>query len=161
MRPKGSAAELEKRRRGAIELLKKGLPQKEIARRVGASPGSVHRWKIAWEAGGDEALDARPHHGRPPCLSDRDLKRLEKMLLQGAVAWGYSTELWTLSRVAELIEQEFDVSYHPGHVWRILRRMGWSCQKPERRARERDEGAVQVWRQERWPHIKKRPGRRT
>jgi transposase len=79
------------------------------------------------------------------------------MLLKGATAHGFSTDLWTLPRVAEVIAKTFGVRYHPAHVWKILRGEGWSCQKPERRARERDEEAIQNWRDKRWPHIKKRP----
>jgi transposase len=78
------------------------------------------------------------------------------MMLKGAGAFGFSTDLWTLRRVAELIERTFGVRYHPAHVWKVLRGEGWSCQKPEQRARERDEEAIEKWRTERWPHIKKR-----
>jgi transposase len=82
------------------------------------------------------------------------------MLLQGPRRHGYRTELWTLARVADLIAAKFGVRYHPSAVWHILRAMGWSCQKPERRARERDELAIQRWRQDDWPRIKKRPKNR-
>jgi transposase len=82
------------------------------------------------------------------------------MLLQGPRKHGYSMELWTLARVAQLIAVKFGVEYHPSAVWHILRAMGWSCQKPERRARERDESAIETWRQEQWPDIKKRPKKR-
>ena len=90
-------------------------------------------------------------------MNARQRARLLKLLLKGAVAHGYSTDLWTLPRVAEVIAKTFGVHYHPAHVWKILRGEGWSCQKPERRARERDEEAIDRWRAERWPHIKKRP----
>src|SRR3989304_2212551 len=90
---------------------------------------------------------------RPPA-------KLPNSLLRGARAHGFSTDLWTLPRVAEVIARTSGVRYHPAHVWKILRGEGWSCQKPERRARERDEDAIKQWRAERWPHIKKRsPGR--
>jgi transposase len=79
------------------------------------------------------------------------------LLLKGATAHGFSTDLWTLPRVATVIARTYGVQYHPAHVWKILRGEGWSCQKPERRAKERDELAIQRWRTERWPHIKKRP----
>jgi len=82
---------------------------------------------------------------------------LVRLLSQGPRAHDYSTELWTLKRVAEVIAVNFGVLYTIGHVWKLLRAMGWSCQKPERRARERDEEAIRRWRQEQWPHIKKRP----
>jgi len=89
-------------------------------------------------------------------LTARQRTQLLKLLLKGAMAHGYSTDLWTLPRVAEVIAKTFGVRYHPAHVWKILRGEGWSCQKPERRARERDEETIKQWRADRWPHIKKR-----
>ena len=105
-------------------------------------------------------LAAKPHPGKPSRLTAAQRQRLAKLLLQGARKHGYSTELWTLARVAELIAMKFGVEYHPGHVWHVLRGMGWSSQKPERRARERDEQAVATWRRGDWPRIKKRPKKR-
>jgi transposase len=90
-------------------------------------------------------------------LTDRQRQKLVRILRRGACKNGYTTELWTLQRVAEVIEKHFDVSYHPGHVWRVLGSIGWTSQKPERRARERDEEAIAVWRAGDWPRIKKRP----
>jgi len=157
MRTKGSAAELEGRRRRAVALIQQGHCPAEVARMVGADKGSVTRWRQAYERDGDEGLDSKPHPGRPPELSDGERRKLGELLLQGARHHGFATELWTLSRVAELIRRKFGVSYHPGHVWRILRAMGWSSQKPERRARERDEKEIAGWRREEWPRLKKRP----
>lgn len=151
---------MEARRRRALALLEEGLGVCEVARRLGCSPSSVSRWQAAVKAGGSEALQAKPAPGRPPRLSASQRQRLLRQLLKGAIAHGYATDLWTLPRVAEVIARLFGVRYHPAHVWRILRGEGWSCQKPERRARERDEAAIQRWRQERWPHIKKRSSRR-
>jgi len=160
MRPKGSAAQLEARRRRAAALLRKGLGVREVARRVGASPSSVSRWKEAVAKGGSQALAAKVVPGRPPRLSGQQKEELLDLLLQGPPAHGYASPLWTLARVAQVIETRFGVSYHPAHVWRILRACGWSPQKPERRARERDEAQIRRWRQRRWPHIKKgAPGR--
>jgi transposase len=76
-------------------------------------------------------------------------------LLKGATAHGYASQLWTLPRVAEVIVRHFGVRYHPAHVWKLLRACGWSAQKPQRRARERDEAEIEQWRRQRWPHIKK------
>lgn len=157
MRPKGSAAELEVRRRIAGHMLQQGKGVREVARLVKASPSSVSRWKKELGKGGEDALAAKKHKGRPPRLKERQKKELEQILLKGAEAAGYATDLWTLARVAEVIEREFGVKYHPGHVWYILRGMGWTCQKPERRARERDEEAIAQWRKEKWPGIKKEP----
>ena len=90
-------------------------------------------------------------------LSPAQLKRMERALKRGPEALGYATSLWTLDRVAELIEQECGVRYHPGHVWRILRQLEWSCQRPTGRARERDEPKIQHWKKVRWPKVKKTP----
>ena len=155
MRPRGSAAELEVRRRIAGRMLQQGKGVREVARLVKASPSSVSRWKEELEQGGEEALAAKEHKGRTPRLKAEQKERLDQILLKGAEAAGYVTDLWTLARVAEVIEREFGVNYHPGHVWYILRDMGWSCQKPERRARERDEEAIAQWHKEEWPRIKK------
>lgn len=143
----------------AGELLLEGRGVREVARLVKAAPSSVCRWKQDLEEGGLEALRAKPHPGRPARLTWEQKQELEEVLLRGAQAAGYATDLWTLSRVTEVIERRFGVTYHPGHVWYILRDMGWSCQKPERRARERDEEAIARWRKEEWPGAKKRPKR--
>ena len=155
MRPKGTAAELEARRRFAAALLRDGKSLAETARLTGANLSSVKRWKKAWQEGGDEALAAKPQPGRAPRLSEQQLRRLTAILCRGAIAAGYATELWTLKRIAQVIEHRFDVKYHPGHVWKIMRRLDWSPQKPERRARECDDEAIERWRREDWPRIKK------
>jgi transposase len=131
-----------------------------VARAVGTSRASVTRWRQAVEAGGRQALQAKRHPGGKPRLTAGQRKRLVRMLLQGPRKHGYATELWTLARVAELIAMKFGVQYHPSAVWHLLRRMGWSCQKPERRARERDEEAIARWRREDWPRIEKRAKKR-
>ena len=156
MRPKGSAKELEVRRRLAGRLLSDGKGINQVARLVGASPSSVHRWKQMMKNGA-VALKAKPHPGRPARLSLRQKEKLKKILLAGSVSAGYLTDLWTCPRVAEVIRRTFDVSYHPDHVWHILHSLGYSCQKPERRARERDELAIRRWRSVDWPRIKKNP----
>jgi transposase len=158
MRTKGSAAELEQRRRTAARLLDQGLRPSRVAKAVGVSPAAVTRWKQAWEKGGEDALAAKPHPGGQARLTAAQRRRLARLLLKGPRHHGYATELWTLERVAEVIAVNFGVAYHPGHVWKILRAMAWSCQKPERRARERDEDAIRRWRREDWPRIKKTPG---
>jgi len=160
MRPHGSPAELEARRRRAVALLEKGHGVREVARQIGCSPGSVSRWQADVRMKGPNALNAKPVPGRPHRLTAGQRERLLRILLKGAMAQGYSTDLWTLRRVAEVIARTFGITYHPAHVWKVLRHEGWSCQKPERRARERNEEAIQQWREERWPHIKKRSPRR-
>jgi transposase len=132
-----------------------GKTLQEMADCCGASLSAVKVWKRAWKDGGPDALAAKPHPGKPPRLSAGDLKQLEERLLAGARLAGFSSDWWTCPRVAVLIERRFGVRYHPDHAWKILHRLGWSCQKPERRARERDEAAIEHWRKVEWPRIKK------
>ena len=157
MRPKGSKAELEARRRRAVAMLGQGLGVCEVARRVGVWPGSVVRWRDAYRRAGEEGLRAKRHPGAKPKLAPEDRPELAELLLKGPPAHGYRTDLWTLQRVAQMIEKHFGVRYHPSSVWRLLRAIGWTSQKPERRARERDEDAIARWRREDWPRIKKSP----
>lgn len=156
MRPKGNSAELEQRRRHAIALLKRGLKPAIVAKALGTSVVSVGRWREACRVGGDDALRAKPVPGRPLKLALAQRRRMAGLLLKGPIHHGFSTELWTLARVAEVIETHFGVSYHPSQVWRILLALGWSCQKPASRARERNEAAVAGWRRVDWPRLKKR-----
>lgn len=155
MRPKGSSAELERRRRDAVAMLKQGVSATAVAKALKVSLVSVGRWRKATRDGGAEALAARPHRGRPLKLSVPDRRRLLDLLRRGPTAHGFGTELWTLGRVAEVIEDRFGVSYHPSQVWRILRSLDWSAQKPQCKARERDEAAIERWRRRDWPRIKK------
>ena len=157
MRPHGSPEELERRRLRAIELLKEGLPPVEVARRVGVDRRSVRRWNASYRQGGRKALRRQPAPGRPPKLDPGTKEQLEEMLLAGAKAAGFATDLWTCPRVAEAIAARFAVQYHPGHVGRLLRALGWSPQKPQRRAIERNEERVQAWIKQEWPRVKKTP----
>lgn len=161
MRPHGSAEELERRRRRAVALVQEGQGIREVARKVGVAPSAVVRWRDAYQAKGEEGLRAKPRQGALQWkLSPQQRDRLAKLLLKGPRFHGYPTELWTLRRVAEVIEKHFGVRYHPRHVWRVLRQMGWTSQKPERKAREADDEAVERWRREDWPRIKKRRTKR-
>ena len=161
MRPRGTAEQLEERRRRAIQLLNEGKSPSQIARAVKASTSSVWRWRQAYRDDGWEGLRSRPVPGRPSRLSLAQKEELLRFLERGPAAAGYKTDLWTLRRVAEVIRRRFRVRYTPGHVWSVLVNLGWSCQKPERQARERDEEAVERWRREDWPRIKKRPAARS
>ena len=148
---------LEQRRRRAARLLAKGLNQSEVARQVGVHRQSVSRWARQWEREGRRGLKRAGRAGRQPRLGARELERIARALKRGPEALGYETGLWTAARVAHLIEQARGVQYHPGHVWRLLRPLGWSCQRPTGRALERDEAAIRQWKQKRWPEIKKKP----
>lgn len=157
MRPHGSPQVLEQRRRSVVRLLRKRLSLHEIARRVGCHASSVLRWREAWRHGGVAALRARPATGRPSRLTPDQRQRLVGWLTQGAMAHGYRTELWTTQRIAALIENQLGVRYHRNHVGKLLHQVGWSHQKPERRAVERNEAAIAAWKQAVWPAVKKTP----
>jgi len=157
MRPHGSQQELERRRRRAIALLKEGKATlSAVARSVGASKSSVFRWFQEYQEGGSEALRSKAIPGRPPKLSRIEKEKLAELLLAGPLAAGYRTDLWTLKRIAQTILKHFRIRHHPNHVWRLLQGMGWSCQKPERRALQRNDKEIAHWKVHRWPHIKKR-----
>lgn len=158
MRTKGTPAELEARRRRAAALLGQGKGTNEVARLVGVTPSCVSKWKRMLRRRGPDGLKARPHPGPRPRLKGSQKRSLVALLKKGAVAAGYPNDLWTCRRVADLIGRTFGVWYDPDHVWRILHALGWSAQKPEARARERDEAAVERWRKKDWPRIKKRRG---
>ena len=149
--------EQEEKRQQAAALFEAGASQAQVVATVGVSRSAVSKWHSAWLTGGAEALAARRASGRPPKVSPEQLADLERELLRGPKAHGYATELWTLERIRRLIHDRFGVWYDPAHVWRLLGRMGWSCQKPARRAKQRDEAAIERWRKERWPKIKKGP----
>lgn len=148
-------SDLEARRRRAGRLFLRGLSQAEVARRCEVSRTTTMRWFRAFEESGVAGLASKGPRGRPSRLSPADLRKVERILLQGALKNGYRTDLWTLPRVTEVIEKATGEGYHPGHVWRILHRLGWSPQRPTTRAKEKDEKAVQGWIRSRWPRIKK------
>lgn len=157
MRPPGSPRTLERRRRRAIELLERGFQPVEVASQLRVDRRSVRRWKAAYLKGGEAAIQAQPAPGRPSALDDKAKARLERILLKGAKAAGFPTDLWTCSRVADVIVERFGVEYHVDHIGRLLRGMGWSPQKPTRRAVERDEAAIKRWAKSDWPRVKKTP----
>lgn len=157
MRTPGKPEELECQRLQAVALLEAGHGPSEVARRLGVSSGAVSQWKKVYQQAGREGLKAKPHPGPRPKLTSEQRRELAPLLLKGPLAHGYATDLWTLKRIAEVIETHFGVCYDPSGVWHVLRQMGWSCQKPEDRARERDEEAVARWRQQDWPRLKKSP----
>jgi transposase len=153
MRPPGTAEQLEKRRRRAVALLRAGKPYREVARVVQASLSSVVRWEQAQRRDKQKGLRSRPTPGRPPRLSAAQKATLKRHLLRGARAAGYPTELWTLKRIAA----QFGVRYSLVGTWKLLREgLAWSWQKPERRAVQRDEPAIERWKTTTWPDIKKR-----
>ncbi len=154
-RPKGPAEVIEARRHQALRLLDEGFSLNEVGRILDLAPSSVMRWRDARKSGGEEALKVQFSPGRPATLTSRQRRKIVKLLLKGAMANGFSTELWTAQRVGSLIEQNCGVRFHRGHVARLLHDLGFSCQKPERRALERDEEKIEEWKRKRWPQVKK------
>ena len=149
---------MEARRFEAARLFARGHAQAAVAHTLGVTRTAASRWHHAWQIEGRAGLKATGRAGRKPRVDARQLARVEAALREGPGAHGFATELWTLPRVATLIERLTGVQYHPGHVWYVLRRLGWSLQRPTRQARERDEAAIAEWKRHRWPQVKKTPG---
>ena len=151
-RPLGSAAELERPRRQAVQTVNEGESPETVARVLGVARSTIYRWLKQNEH--TDGLAAKPHPGPALRLSAEQHRRLEELLLAGAKEHGWPTELWTCARIAVLIQRHFGVSFHHDHVGRILRqRLNWTPQKPRRKARERDEAAIKFWKQIRFPAI--------
>jgi transposase len=149
---------LQARRLRAAELFTAGVGQAEIARRLGVARQSVHLWHQRWQAEGVDGLRSRGPTGPSPKLSDAQLARVEQALLEGATANGFVGELWTLDRIAMVIQRLTGVRHHPAWVWALLRyRLGWSVQRPVRRAAERDQAAIDRWVKNDWPRILQTP----
>jgi transposase len=155
--PKGTAG-LMACRSLAVELLRDGNTLTEVADLLCVSVSSIKRWKKAFQQGGLAALAPKRRPGPQSKLSLPQRQRLREIMLRGPLSAGFRTDLWTCRRVAEVVRREFGIVYHPDHLGRILHDLGFSPQKPQRRARERDEAAIQRWRREAWPRIKKRDG---
>lgn len=154
--PNERARLLEARRLKAAAYFKEGKAQIWIARHFNVSRPTAHDWYWRWQKKGTEGLKATKPSGVQPKLLKSKLVKVEKILLQGPSKAGYSTPLWTLPRIAEVIKKETKISYHPGHVSKLLHVLGWSSQKPVRIARERDEKAIANWKKDIWPAIQKR-----
>jgi transposase len=148
---------LERRRLRAARLLQRALRPAEVARRLGVHRQSVGRWRQQLEREGLTGLKKAARAGRPAKLTAEQLLHLEEELVRGPRAWGYTTELWTTQRVADLIQRRFGVRYHRDHVGRVLAQMEWSCQRPVGRAKERNEARIRRWKRRGWPRIKKKP----
>jgi transposase len=152
---------LAQRRKQAARLFAEGERLATVARRLQVSRQSVSRWYRQWKSGGAAALKSAGRAGRAPRVNATELRQVERALREGARANGFNTDLWTLPRVAQVIERLTGVKYHAGHVWRVMRAMGWTLQRPARRAKERNEEAIRRWVAERWPAVKKKPAAST
>ena len=138
--------------------MQQGWSQRQIAEALGVSEGAVSQWRRRAREGGPEALQQRPRPGAPRRLTADQLARLPMLLHQGAEAYGFRGQVWTCGRIAAVIRLECGISYHPVHVGRLCQAIGWSPQKPARRAKQRNEAAIAQWRDDTWPAIKR--GRR-
>jgi transposase len=150
-------ASLERRRLRAARMFDRGSTQAEVVRALGVSRQSASRWHRAWAEGGSAALASSGKRGRSARLSSAQLKAVEQALRKGARSQGYATDLWTLDRVGAVIESVTGVTYHRGHVWKVLRSLGWTRQRPARQAAERDDEAIAAWVKTTWPRVKKTP----
>jgi len=160
MKAKNKSDEAAKRRVHAARLLQAGHKPADVAKIVGAPRQTVYRWKDVLEADGIDALRDMSKGGRPALLGAEELVRVQIALMEGPTAHGFGTPLWTLRRVRVFIEREFGVRYSEVHVWRLLGQMGFSSQRPERRALERDEAAIEEWKKRAWLRLKKKPAER-
>lgn len=157
MKTKSRMDEAARRRIRAGRLLQAGYKPAEVAERVGAPRQTVYRWKDVLERQGIDALRDMSKGGRPPLLGAEELIQLQIALLEGPTAHGFGMPLWTIKRVRLWIERQFGVRYSDVHVWRLLGQMGFSSQKPDKRALERDEEAIDRWKRHTWPGLKKSP----
>ena len=149
--------EATRRRVRAGRMLLSGKGPTEVAAEVGVARQTVHTWKGVLDEGGIDALRAIGGKGRPAQLDARQLEALRRNLLDRPTEHGFGTELWTLKRIRLLIERLFGVSYSEVHVWRIIGALGFSNQKPDRRAIERDDALVSQFKRKTWPALKKKP----
>ena len=148
---------LEKRRHRAAEYFNQGLSNADVARRLKASRQAVGRWRVAWDRGGKRALKSKGPAGCKSRLSSTQTQKFVAALEAGPLAAGHATDLWTLPRVADLVQKLSGRRYHPGHCWHLLRQLGFSCQRPTRRAIERNEPKILGWKRATWPALKKKP----
>jgi transposase len=148
------------RRLRAIELKAQRWKQTKIAQALGVTPGAISQWIQTYSQNGIKALRGKPKSGAPARLSARQLARIPRLLSHGAEAYGYRGELWTYPRVAHVIQQEFGVRYHPGHVSKLMKALGWTPHKPQIRAEQRNDPKIERWRHEVWSHLKKSPARK-
>lgn len=155
-KPKRDRKALEQRRLKAIPLFKKGIADSEISRKLGVTQAAVHYWHDAWKKKGKKGLKSRGHSGPKTKLTPAKIKKVKDAILKGAAAAGYDTDMWTLSRIAKTIKKETKIPYHPGYVWRIIRALGFTPQKPETRYRDRNESAIKKWKKDTWPRIQKK-----
>jgi transposase len=161
MSSKGSAAELEARRRLAVQRVRDGWTQKDVSDFLGVSERAVGLWVAAYREHGAEGLRAKPHPGPTPYLTPEQERQVLGWLAERPTSFGFPTQLWTARRVAEVIRRRLGVTFHPNYLREWLTQRGYTPQKPDRRAKERDPAAVDRWVREDWPRVQKKRRRST
>jgi transposase len=151
----------EERRKRAWDLKQAGWKQKDIAVALGVTEGAVSQWMKSGREGGEEGLKAHPAKGATPRLTREQQAHIPEVLMKGAAAYGFAGDVWTSRRLAVAIKREFGVSYHPDHCSYLARKMGFSLQKPMVRATQRNEPAIEHWKKQQWPRLKKKPNRKS
>lgn len=147
------------RRKKATQMFEQGYRRADVAKALNASRSSAGQWYRTLKKEGKERLETIEQPGPQAALGSKDLEAIKAALIQGPQAFGYVTNVWTLERIARVVWKISHVRYHTSHIWRLLQQMGWSCQRPERRARERNEKAIRQWKEQDWPQVKKKPNR--
>lgn len=155
-RQKRKRKALEQRRLKAANLFKKGKAPSEIARIFGVSAEAARQWKVMWQEKGVQGLKSKGKPGPKPRLTETDRDKVEQALLRGPKTFGYATNIWTLKRIAKVIRKVVGIKHGQTQVWRILCAMNWTCQKPKKRVKERNEAVILAWKRNSWPAIKKR-----
>lgn len=151
----GSREAKEQRRFKAAQLFKKGIRQAEVARRLGVTPAAAHGWYHTWKEHGMRGLRSRGVPGFPSSLTEQHRRKLKTAILHGARTFGYDTDLWTLERIAVVMRRVTGTSFGTAWTWHIVTQLGFTCQKPIRRSRERDEQAIRRWHRTTFPRLKK------
>jgi len=139
-----------------VEMVLEGMSHVDVAEELGVHPHSVDRWMAIYRSSGKEGLRWNGNHGRQSLLHKEQKERLMVILARGPAPYGYAIGLWTLPRITKVIEKEYGIRYHESTVWRILQGIGWSCQRPAKRALEHDEAKIAEWKRKTWPASKKR-----
>ncbi|HZZ27311.1 MAG TPA: winged helix-turn-helix domain-containing protein [Pirellulales bacterium] len=156
MKTPGTSEQRISQRLRAMALVQQGLSSAHVADRLGVDPRTVRRWKRAYRRRGEAGLRVKTAPGRQPRLTGNQRRSLVQRLLKGAITQGFATDLWTCPRIKRLIEREYQVSYHVDYIPWVMKSLGFTVQKPERQARERNEPAIRRWIERDWPRIKKR-----
>lgn len=140
-----------------VEMVLGGMTQADVGEELSVHPHTVAHWMSIFRAQGKEGLLWSGREGRPALMDNEQKEQLKEIMAKGPTPYGYTIGLWTLPRVAQVIHQEFGITYSEAHVWKILQAIGWSCQRPTKRAIERDERKIKEWKRTTWPKLKKTP----